>query len=61
VIRGDAPTSQITTAVTKKELWEPKVFLQLFEDTIICSDSWNNCLVVATDNGVFVIDGNHWS
>ena len=40
------------------KLWEPKVFLQLFEDSIICSDSWNNCLVTCTSNGVFVIDGN---
>ena len=42
---------------TFQKLWEPKVFLQLFEDSIICSDSWNNCLVTCTSNGVFVIDG----
>jgi len=60
VIKGDAPTSQITTAVTKKQLWEPKVFLQLFEDAIITSDSWNNCLMVSTINGVFLIDGENF-
>lgn len=27
-----------------------------FEHSIVCSDSWNNCLVVGTMNGVFVID-----
>ncbi|CAF0797732.1 unnamed protein product [Brachionus calyciflorus] len=56
IIRGDAPTSQLTTGAFKKELWEPKIFLQSFEHSIICSDSWNNCLVVGTNSGVYVID-----
>lgn len=38
------------------KLWEPKFFLQSFEHSIICSDSWNNCLVVGTYSGVYVID-----
>jgi uncharacterized protein YwbE len=56
IIKGDAPTSQLTTGAVKKELWEPKVFLHSFEHSVVCSDSWNNCLVVSTANGVFIID-----
>ncbi|RNA22577.1 GTPase-activating Rap Ran-GAP domain 3 [Brachionus plicatilis] len=52
IIKGDAPTSQLTTGA----LWEPKLFLQSFEHSILCSDSWNNCLVVGTYTGVYIID-----
>ncbi len=57
IIKGDAPTSQLTTGAVKNRLWEPKIFLQSFEHPITCSDSWNNCLVLASTNGVFVVDG----
>jgi hypothetical protein len=39
------------------KLWDPKIFLQSFEHSVTCSDTWNNCLVLGTNNGVFVIDG----
>lgn len=59
VIKGDAPTSQITTSVNKKDkIWEPKLYLQSFDHEIVCSDSWNDWLVVGTNDGVFLIDGN---
>ncbi len=61
IIKGDAPTSQLTTGAVKNRLWEPKIFLQSFEHAITCSDSWNNCLVLATSNGVFLVDGKPYA
>jgi hypothetical protein len=56
IIKGDAPTSQITSGAVKNELWEPTIFFQSFEYSINCSDSWNNWLVLGTNSGVFVLD-----
>ncbi|XP_018595988.1 GTPase-activating Rap/Ran-GAP domain-like protein 3 isoform X4 [Scleropages formosus] len=58
IVRGDAPTSLVTTGLCRKEPWESQSFYNSFPYEIVCSDSWGQSLLVATDTmGVMLLDG----
>ncbi|KAM4720155.1 GTPase-activating Rap/Ran-GAP domain-like protein 3 isoform 1-T1 [Anableps anableps] len=58
IVRGDAPTSLVTTGLCRKEPWESQSFCSTFPYEIVCADSWGQSLLVATDTaGVLMLDG----
>nr|XP_015798528.2 GTPase-activating Rap/Ran-GAP domain-like protein 3 isoform X4 [Nothobranchius furzeri] len=58
IVRGDAPTSLVTTGLCRKEPWESQSFCSTFPYEIVCSDSWGQSLLVAIDTaGVMLLDG----
>ncbi|KAK5623575.1 GTPase-activating Rap/Ran-GAP domain-like protein 3 [Crenichthys baileyi] len=58
IVRGDAPTSLVTTGLCRKEPWESQSFCSTFPYEIVCADSWGQSLLVATDTaGVMMLDG----
>ncbi|XP_029372163.1 GTPase-activating Rap/Ran-GAP domain-like protein 3 isoform X2 [Echeneis naucrates] len=58
IVRGDAPTSLVTTGLCRKEPWESQSFCSTFPYEIVCADSWGQSLLVATDTtGVMLLDG----
>ncbi|XP_067339697.1 GTPase-activating Rap/Ran-GAP domain-like protein 3 isoform X3 [Channa argus] len=58
IVRGDAPTSLVTTGLYRKEPWESQSFCSTFPYEIVCADSWGQSLLVATDAaGVMLLDG----
>ncbi|CAL8277210.1 unnamed protein product [Merluccius merluccius] len=58
IVRGDAPTSLVTTGLCRKEPWESQPFCSTFPYEIVCADSWGQSLLVATDTaGVTLLDG----
>ncbi|XP_074653894.1 GTPase-activating Rap/Ran-GAP domain-like protein 3 isoform X3 [Tubulanus polymorphus] len=56
ILKGDAPTSMITTGLLKREPWEPHCFHHDFQHEIICGDSWGDKLIIATTAGTFVLE-----
>ncbi|XP_029921744.1 GTPase-activating Rap/Ran-GAP domain-like protein 3 isoform X2 [Myripristis murdjan] len=58
IVRGDAPTSLVTTGLCRKEPWESQSFCSTFPYEMVCADSWGQSLLVATDTaGVMLLDG----
>ncbi|KAM8872871.1 GTPase-activating Rap/Ran-GAP domain-like protein 3 isoform 5-T5 [Synchiropus picturatus] len=58
IVRGDAPTSLVTTGLCRKEPWESQPFCGTFPYEIVCADSWGQSLLAATDTaGVMLLDG----
>ncbi|XP_054614184.1 GTPase-activating Rap/Ran-GAP domain-like protein 3 isoform X3 [Dunckerocampus dactyliophorus] len=58
IVRGDAPTSLVTTGLCRKEPWESQSFCSTFPYEIVCADSWGQSLLVATDTaGVVLLEG----
>nr|XP_019937275.1 PREDICTED: GTPase-activating Rap/Ran-GAP domain-like protein 3 [Paralichthys olivaceus] len=58
IVRGDAPTSLVTTGLCRKEPWESQSFCSTFPYEIVSADSWGQSLLVATDAaGVMLLDG----
>ncbi|XP_070844625.1 GTPase-activating Rap/Ran-GAP domain-like protein 3 isoform X3 [Chaetodon trifascialis] len=58
IVRGDAPTSLVTTGLCRKEPWESQPFCSTFPYEIVCADSWGQSLLAATDTaGVMLLDG----
>uniref|UniRef100_A0A671W0A0 GTPase-activating Rap/Ran-GAP domain-like protein 3 n=1 Tax=Sparus aurata TaxID=8175 RepID=A0A671W0A0_SPAAU len=58
IVRGDAPTSLVTTGLCRKEPWESQSFCSTFPYEIVCADSWGQSLLAATDTaGVMLLDG----
>ncbi|XP_071768077.1 GTPase-activating Rap/Ran-GAP domain-like protein 3 isoform X1 [Centroberyx gerrardi] len=58
IVRGDAPTSLVTTGLCRKEPWESQSFCSTFPYEMVCADSWGQSLLVATDAaGVMLLDG----
>ncbi|XP_037121513.1 GTPase-activating Rap/Ran-GAP domain-like protein 3 isoform X3 [Syngnathus acus] len=58
IVRGDAPTSLVTTGLCRKEPWESQSFCSAFPHEVVCADSWGQSLLVATDTaGVLLLDG----
>ncbi|XP_033845801.1 GTPase-activating Rap/Ran-GAP domain-like protein 3 isoform X2 [Periophthalmus magnuspinnatus] len=58
IVRGDAPTSLVTTGICRKEPWESQPFCSTFPYEIVCSDSWGQSLLAATDTaGVMLLEG----
>ncbi|XP_061656602.1 GTPase-activating Rap/Ran-GAP domain-like protein 3 isoform X2 [Syngnathoides biaculeatus] len=58
IVRGDAPTSLVTTGLCRKEPWESHSFCGAFPHEMVCADSWAQSLLVATDAaGVLLLDG----
>lgn len=66
IVRGDAPTSLASTGtagtVFKRSPWEANCFYPVFPSTsIISGDSWGeNRLIIATDEGVYVVEGKNF-
>ncbi|KAL0965183.1 hypothetical protein UPYG_G00277860 [Umbra pygmaea] len=57
IVRGDAPTSLVTTGLCRKEPWEAQAFCSTFLYDIVCADSWGQSLLVATEAaGVMLIE-----
>ncbi|XP_078282144.1 GTPase-activating Rap/Ran-GAP domain-like protein 3 isoform X2 [Rhinoraja longicauda] len=56
IVRGDAPTSLVTTGLCRKEPWEPQCFCNNFPLEINCSDSWGQSLLISTEAGVLLLD-----
>ncbi|XP_076436139.1 GTPase-activating Rap/Ran-GAP domain-like protein 3 [Babylonia areolata] len=56
ILKGDAPTSLITTGLLKREPWEPQRCHSDFPYHIICGDSWGDKLIVSTEAGVMVLE-----
>ncbi|XP_061118837.1 GTPase-activating Rap/Ran-GAP domain-like protein 3 isoform X1 [Conger conger] len=57
IVRGDAPTSLVTTGLCRKEPWESQIFCNSFPYEIVCSDSWGQSLLLTTDAaGVMLLD-----
>uniref|UniRef100_A0A671W0V0 GTPase-activating Rap/Ran-GAP domain-like protein 3 n=1 Tax=Sparus aurata TaxID=8175 RepID=A0A671W0V0_SPAAU len=57
IVRGDAPTSLVTTGLCRKEPWESQSFCSTFPYEIVCADSWGQSLLAATDTaGVMLLD-----
>uniref|UniRef100_A0AAY4AHR3 GTPase-activating Rap/Ran-GAP domain-like protein 3 n=1 Tax=Denticeps clupeoides TaxID=299321 RepID=A0AAY4AHR3_9TELE len=57
IVRGDAPTSLVTTGLCRKEPWESQSFCGNFPYEIVCGDSWGQSLMVATDTaGVMLLE-----
>ncbi|XP_026210713.1 GTPase-activating Rap/Ran-GAP domain-like protein 3 isoform X3 [Anabas testudineus] len=58
IVRGDAPTSLVTTGLYRKEPWESQSFCSTFPYEIVCADSWGQSFLVSTDTaGVMLLDG----
>ncbi|XP_077441466.1 GTPase-activating Rap/Ran-GAP domain-like protein 3 isoform X2 [Vanacampus margaritifer] len=58
IVRGDAPTSLVTSGLCRKEPWESQAFCGSFPHEVVCADSWGPALLVATDAaGVLLLDG----
>ncbi|TGZ69955.1 hypothetical protein CRM22_003444 [Opisthorchis felineus] len=55
IIRGDAPTSCITSGQAKKKPWQPKHFHTPLQYEVNCADVWNGNLIVSTENGTFLL------
>ncbi|CAH8480171.1 unnamed protein product [Schistosoma turkestanicum] len=53
IIRGDAPTSSITSGQSKKNLWQPKLIYKCTQSEIICGDVWGEQVIVSTEQGTF--------
>uniref|UniRef100_A0A8C7UAQ0 GTPase-activating Rap/Ran-GAP domain-like protein 3 n=1 Tax=Oncorhynchus mykiss TaxID=8022 RepID=A0A8C7UAQ0_ONCMY len=49
IVRGDAPTSLVTTGLCRKEPWESQSFCSTFSYETVCADSWGQSLLVATE------------
>ncbi|XP_026104273.1 GTPase-activating Rap/Ran-GAP domain-like protein 3 isoform X3 [Carassius auratus] len=59
IVRGDAPTSLVTTGLCRKEPWESQSFCSSFPYDIVCGDSWGQSLLVATDSaGVMLLEAS---
>ncbi|XP_051906554.1 GTPase-activating Rap/Ran-GAP domain-like protein 3 isoform X3 [Hippocampus zosterae] len=59
IVRGDAPTSLVTTGLCRKEPWESQSFCSTFPHEVVCADSWGQSLLVATDAaGVLLLDAS---
>ncbi|XP_042193199.1 GTPase-activating Rap/Ran-GAP domain-like protein 3 [Callorhinchus milii] len=56
IVRGDAPTSLVTTGMYRKEPWESQCFCSNFPHEIICSDSWGPALLISTESGVILLE-----
>ncbi|PVD22442.1 hypothetical protein C0Q70_18255 [Pomacea canaliculata] len=56
ILKGDAPTSLITTGLLKREPWEPQRYYNDFPYHVICGDSWGDKLIVSTEAGVIVLE-----
>ncbi|XP_018614801.1 GTPase-activating Rap/Ran-GAP domain-like protein 3 isoform X6 [Scleropages formosus] len=56
IVRGDAPTSLVTTGTCRKEPWEPQSFCSSFPHEIVYGDSWGQSLLVATEAGVMLLE-----
>ncbi|XP_055959069.1 GTPase-activating Rap/Ran-GAP domain-like protein 3 [Patella vulgata] len=56
ILKGDAPTSLVTTGLLKREPWEPQRCFPDLPYSIVCGDSWGDKLIIATTDGVMVVE-----
>ncbi|XP_077593596.1 GTPase-activating Rap/Ran-GAP domain-like protein 3 isoform X2 [Stigmatopora nigra] len=58
IVRGDAPTSLVTTGLCRREPWESQSFCVGFPHEVVCADSWGRSLLVAAEAaGLLLLDG----
>ncbi|VDL59191.1 unnamed protein product [Hymenolepis diminuta] len=56
IIRGDAPTSCITTGISKQIPWQPRRLHMKMHGDIISGDTWGKVLLTCTDGGVYALE-----
>ncbi|XP_066112248.1 GTPase-activating Rap/Ran-GAP domain-like protein 3 isoform X2 [Saccopteryx bilineata] len=58
IVKVDAPSSLVASGVCKKDPWEPQSFCSNFPHEAVCADPWGQALLVSTDAGVLLVDGD---
>ncbi|KAK1334134.1 hypothetical protein QTO34_005134 [Cnephaeus nilssonii] len=58
IVRVDAPSGLVASGICKKEPWEPQCFCSDFPHEAVCADPWGQALLVSTDAGVLLVDGD---
>ncbi|KAK3611810.1 hypothetical protein CHS0354_040479 [Potamilus streckersoni] len=56
IIKGNAPTSQYTTGLLKREPWEPQLCHTDFQFPISAADSWGDTLVICHEAGTILLE-----
>ncbi|BHF58309.1 GTPase-activating Rap/Ran-GAP domain-like protein 3 [Sparganum proliferum] len=56
IIRGDAPTSCITTGISKHIPWQPHRLHMKLHGEITCGDAWGKVMVVGSDFGAYALE-----
>uniref|UniRef100_A0A0X3PRR4 GTPase-activating Rap/Ran-GAP domain-like protein 3 n=2 Tax=Schistocephalus solidus TaxID=70667 RepID=A0A0X3PRR4_SCHSO len=56
IIRGDAPTSCITTGISKQIPWQPHRLHMKLHGEIVCGDAWGKVMLVGSDFGVYALE-----
>uniref|UniRef100_A0A5K3EXR4 GTPase-activating Rap/Ran-GAP domain-like protein 3 n=2 Tax=Mesocestoides corti TaxID=53468 RepID=A0A5K3EXR4_MESCO len=56
IIRGDAPTSCITTGISKQIPWQPRRLHMKMHGDISCGDAWGKVLLTCVDGGVYALE-----
>ncbi|CAL8071143.1 unnamed protein product [Calicophoron daubneyi] len=55
ILRGDAPTSCITSGQSKKNPWQPKLFRTTLQYEVVCGDTWGEQIIVGTEMGTYLL------
>nr|KAF6314574.1 GTPase activating Rap/RanGAP domain like 3 [Myotis myotis] len=58
IVRVDAPSGLVASGICKKEPWEPQCFCSDFPHEAVCAEPWGQALLVSTDAGVLLVDGD---
>ncbi|KAK3087392.1 hypothetical protein FSP39_005300 [Pinctada imbricata] len=56
ILKGDAPTSLVTTGLLKREPWEPQHCFGDIQNQIVCGDSWGDKLILSTDVETLILE-----
>ncbi|KAL5113075.1 GTPase-activating Rap/Ran-GAP domain-like protein 3 [Taenia crassiceps] len=56
IIRGDAPTSCITTGISKQIPWQPRRLHMKVHGEIASGDTWGKVLLACVDGGVYALE-----
>nr|CDS32344.1 GTPase activating Rap:RanGAP domain 3 [Hymenolepis microstoma] len=56
IIRGDAPTSCITTGISKQIPWQPRRLHMKMHGDIISGDTWGKVLLACVDGGIYALE-----
>ncbi|KAM7540608.1 hypothetical protein Aperf_G00000023525 [Anoplocephala perfoliata] len=56
IIRGDAPTSCITTGISKQIPWQPRRLHMKIHGDVVSGDTWGKVLLTCVDGGVYALE-----
>ncbi|XP_052788627.1 GTPase-activating Rap/Ran-GAP domain-like protein 3 [Mya arenaria] len=56
ILKGNAPTSLVSSGLLKTQPWEPQHCHSDFSQPIVASDTWGDKLVIATEQGTYVLE-----